>query len=904
MTRELSRVREAPGRQCAGRMKIGHGGPPQRSHLLHVFDSSAQEQAASIHQALSQKEEIMYPLPAGRSTFPFCAALLALATISPFSSLGTDPVSGQTAATSQPGVTLIRGVVSDAETGLPLGSVAVRVVGGVSGALTDLEGHYSLTVLPGPHTLVAALGGYLPETVEVDVPQRGQELDFALVSFASRDSAEGFVLLPVQPGDTVSTEALTFATPDSARIRHGQVTFVGLPRAEAGEFGLYLFQDVQGIARAERIIDVADGHFQWIGTVSNLDGTRRGTGVFILRDGTMTGDIRLGGRFFKILPYEGPLHIAVEIDLKRLPEGSPTVPQPPPGFPEVELPADWRLPNSLPFPGLPPGLPPNVPIRLRPSVVSRVCGDSWNMSSGPLPEVRLLALYTCEVLPPKVTVGNLFTELELLVLGTNIAMETSRVPLRVTLAGAELISIPDTCYSEARDHLEKLQHPPPGTDYERVSELRNRYHADVVVLLVKGIDSGGQANIMKNVTLAFEEYAFAVVKHMSDDGSSFAHELGHVFGAQHERDPGKVAKIYMQPYHYNHGYVVPNGTWYTIMALSSSGEGLNLFSNPELFKEGVALGLPSTHPDAADVHRALSNTAGVVSAFRLTPVWFVSSGASAPWLERRVAEETLSDLGFGDFDGDSESDALKVDLDTNSWWWSRSASEPWELLNQFATGPSVPISDLAFGDFDGDGRTDVFRVDEVGKAWWWSKSGSGEWEVLKQFGNTDPVFSLEDLAFADVDGDGAADVVRSDTVQGQWWVSLGGSGDWKKLGAADVSRKLPVSELAFGYFDGDSKADVFMADGTDWWFSPGGVGPRKLLRNGATERVSDLAFGDFDGDTITDVLTTTGLFWLVSKGGSSSWAIVRRDCHRLGSLAFGDFDGDGTIDVFRAGIRP
>lgn len=836
----------------------------------------------------------MYCLPVKGPILPFRGIAPRPALILLLLLCGPAPVLGQEPLT-------LHGVVSDAESGRPLGTAAVRVVGSLGGTFTNMDGQYSIPVMPGPQTVIVTTRGYLPQTFEFEVDAGGQELDVALVPLRERERPEGFALFPALPGDTLPTDAFNFATPDSARIRHNQVGFSGLPRSAAGEFMLYLFDDIQLMAQADRIIDVDEGHFQWIGSVTDFNGIGRGTGVFVLRDEHMTGDIRLNGRFFKVLPVEGPLHVVIEVDLRKLPGGLPPVVPPVQEAEEAEGQEFWDLLDLPRFRDVPPWIRP-FELRWFESFVRPIpCGDTWNMTSGPIPEVRVLALYTDEV---GWTTGDFPAELELLALETNIALDSSRVRLHVTPAHVQQISVVDTAYADPRVLLENLHSPPPGTDYELVPDLRDMYHADVVVLFVTGIIGGGEANTMENVTLDFEDSAFAVVKHTSAAFSIFAHELGHVMGAQHPRDPGEAAPIYMLPYHYNHGYNAPDSSWNTLMGFAGSGR-LSLYSNPELFKEGVALGLPSTDPKAADVHRALSNTAGVVSAFRLTPVWFVSSGGSSPWLERRVAEETVSELRFGDFDGDLEADAFKVDLEMNSWWWSRSASEPWKLLNQFGTSdPLVPISKLAFGNFDDDKTTDVFRVDEVENTWWWSKSGSGNWKVLKEFGPSDPVIPLRDLAFADFDGDSVTDVLRSDQVSGQWWVSFAGTGDWTELGEDEELRKLPVSDLAFGYFDEDKNADVFRADGQRWWYSSGGVGAWKVLRENARDGVQDLAFGDFDGDSVTDVLKTTGLYWFLSKKGSTSWTIVRRDCHRLSALAFGDFDGDGTIDMIRAGIRP
>jgi len=547
------------------------------------------------------------------------------------------------------------------------------------------------------------------------------------------------------------------------------------------------------------------------------------------------------------------------------------------------------------------------------AISPNTCDDFVNMMAGPYPEIRLLVLYSDDVAAADEDPsqpGDILSEIDIMVEHTNQALETSGIPQRVTLAHVQEIDATDAGVG-TMVQVNRLVNP-DYPEYQGILPLRNLHYADITVLVVQhGI--GGASFKMEAVTVSFEAMAYAAVNRGTALSKyDFTHELGHIMGAQHNR-PG--SDIYMKPYHYNHGYDPDTRPWTTVMA---NGDGIPAdpltgleprilrFSNPDLAYDGIPTGIASDQPDAADVRRALRNTAAVVSSFRMTPVWFASAAGTSPWFEKRVAPEDMTRVRFGDFDGDLEADAFKVDLSTGVWWWSRSGSEPWKQLNNLNTSPTVTLPELGFGDFNGDGKTDVFRSDPDQGEWFVSYGGSGAWVSVN---GPNPAFALpvSNLAFGDFNGDGKTDVFRSDPLVGKWSISSGATDPWLALNPApDPARAHRVSELRFGNFDDDGKTDVFIADPElhAWHFSSGGSGPLALLSSFKAEGVADLAFGDFDGDGLTDAFKANGFSWQFSKGAKEPWQVLRTSCHRLASLRFADFDGDGTTDVIRRGIRP
>jgi hypothetical protein len=107
-----------------------------------------------------------------------------------------------------------------------------------------------------------------------------------------------------------------------------------------------------------------------------------------------------------------------------------------------------------------------------------------------------------------------------------------------------------------------------------------------------------------------------------------------------------------------------------------------------------------------------------------------------------------------------------------------------------------------------------------------------------------------------------------------------------------------TAEIAAGDFDGDGRTDVFLANGTGWFYSRAGVRPWEFL-DGSNRRVRDLSFADVDNDGLTDVIfqrPNGKLAYL--KRGSSPPVVLPSAPVGVKALRFGDFDGDGLTDIF------
>ena len=107
------------------------------------------------------------------------------------------------------------------------------------------------------------------------------------------------------------------------------------------------------------------------------------------------------------------------------------------------------------------------------------------------------------------------------------------------------------------------------------------------------------------------------------------------------------------------------------------------------------------------------------------------------------------------------------------------------------------------------------------------------------------------------------------------------------------------TELATGDFDRDGRTDVFVANGTAWFYSSAGIRPWQYLR-ASNKRIGELGFADIDNDGITDVLyrDPSGGLGYVKSGTAAPLTPLTSVPVPIKDLRFGDFDGDGLTDIF------
>ncbi len=303
-----------------------------------------------------------------------------------------------------------------------------------------------------------------------------------------------------------------------------------------------------------------------------------------------------------------------------------------------------------------------------------------------------------------------------------------------------------------------------------------------------------------------------------------------------------------------------------------------------------------------------------------------------------------SSVRTGDLDGDGDLDVVAARRGTNIAspafsdgtvdWWENDGTlpddgTPWpvhSLKSGWADARSVCVANL-----DGDEDLDVLAVahgtDDSGGSYnydgeilWWENDG-GVWTEHTVDAAYDRSYFV---CAADVDGDGAMDVVGCSTgfsiypnapYQGEvtWWRNGGDGLTWTKydvwsakdLGGPDWMRPADL--------DGDEDLDLLVANSYDhsvvWWENddPAAGGDwtqHPVYKDANTWRPLSVDAADFDGDgdldvVAPDIYSPGRLAWWANDGDGAGWDMNLIDAAFTGAFTVYavDADRDGDVDV-------
>jgi hypothetical protein len=226
--------------------------------------------------------------------------------------------------------------------------------------------------------------------------------------------------------------------------------------------------------------------------------------------------------------------------------------------------------------------------------------------SQPVSVINVLVLYTPQASAGAGGQAAILSEINTAFVEANTVFQNSQINARVHLAWATGINYVES--GSVSNDLALLRNPGNGV-LARAHELRDSIGADLVCLVTETGDDwsfyGLQGPSVEN--------AFSIIRQPFLTGSYyFPVALSFNFGCQLERPYADSVGAF--PYAYGYTFWFDYGYFSTVEAFS--GQRIPYFSNPDIFFNGVPIGVPAGSPGAADNALVINQTAPIVAAFR------------------------------------------------------------------------------------------------------------------------------------------------------------------------------------------------------------------------------------------------------------------------------------------------
>ena len=254
-------------------------------------------------------------------------------------------------------------------------------------------------------------------------------------------------------------------------------------------------------------------------------------------------------------------------------------------------------------------------------------------------EVHVLIAYTRAVLPTmsgSARTAALQSAFDAEIARVNAMFVTSNISARVRLVGLAETSYPGEATSPSMavqdEALTALQADGDGK-MDELHALRDAVGADLVCLVLNRLgESAGLGFLLGDPADPVNgAFAFSVVQYgILAGGTTLAHEFGHNFGCDHDRDAAAVEPPAF-PYSYGYKFRASNGVLYRDVMAYPPGLQLHYFGNPAIAApppapSGSPGGVPRGQTGECDTAMTIEQTAFAASSYRLQQVAPANAG--------------------------------------------------------------------------------------------------------------------------------------------------------------------------------------------------------------------------------------------------------------------------------------
>ncbi|GEM_PF-3589917 len=222
---------------------------------------------------------------------------------------------------------------------------------------------------------------------------------------------------------------------------------------------------------------------------------------------------------------------------------------------------------------------------------------------------------------------------------TNQVFANSHINARVDVTLREASALKNTAVSALLDEVTGADHYQVTAGSQQIHAMREEIKADIVALVALRPTPGpggrrivGKASSIpqppsyEQSDLRYATFAFALTDpgHEYDPVSQhvFAHELGHLLGARHDRfQEEEEAGSYEPQYDYVRGYSPDDRSFVTVMGYPDPEQNgviapFYSSSDPQLRYEGKPIGIAPGEPNAADASSFFLRSTQVVASYR------------------------------------------------------------------------------------------------------------------------------------------------------------------------------------------------------------------------------------------------------------------------------------------------
>jgi hypothetical protein len=236
-----------------------------------------------------------------------------------------------------------------------------------------------------------------------------------------------------------------------------------------------------------------------------------------------------------------------------------------------------------------------------------------------------------------------------------------------------LVYLGEVAYTEPGDMhvtLARLGSSPDGY-LDEVQPLREASGADLVMLIDEDANFCGTSYQMTTTGTESAGWAYGVVNSGCISQFSFAHEIGHLMGSQHDRENATVGSY---AYSFGHKRCTTDGAGFrTVMSYACAGVSVprvNYFSNPAISFNGYPTGIPETDTaNSANNAKSLNNNAHAIKAFRSGP----NPPPAAPTSLSATATSSVA-IQLSWIDASTNESAFEIERSSDQLTWTRIAN--------------------------------------------------------------------------------------------------------------------------------------------------------------------------------------------------------------------------------------